>query len=174
MCAALNLRSMALPGFALRGAVWDMSLLALVAGICAVAAGLWSTGRGHSWLLSLHGLALGLFGFIGVSPLVKGPLSFRPISLLFLVMAGSIAVFAWRAALRGVSVAFIAFALSFVAVGFGGIRLEPRSAYWIWMGSWFALCAIFMLYVALRARREGVAQTGPGVRSLSNRFRFSQ
>ncbi|HEX6502436.1 MAG TPA: hypothetical protein VF011_04260, partial [Terriglobales bacterium] len=78
--------------------VWDMSMLALLAGVCAIAAGLWNFGRGNSWLLSLHGIALGAFGLIGVSPLVRGPLSFRPISLLFVLMAVSVSAFAWRSA----------------------------------------------------------------------------
>jgi uncharacterized membrane protein HdeD (DUF308 family) len=79
-------------------AVQDMGLLALAAGACSIAAGLWSGGRDYSWLLSLHGLALGAFGAIAVSPLVKGPLSFRPVSLLFTVMAASIGAFALETA----------------------------------------------------------------------------
>ena len=38
----------------------------LAAGACAIAAGLWRSGSGNSWLISLHGLALGVFGLIGV------------------------------------------------------------------------------------------------------------
>ncbi len=64
MCAAMNLLmlnpegSLGLRRFALPNTVWDMSMLALVAGACAITAGLWNSGRGNSWLLSLHGLAL--------------------------------------------------------------------------------------------------------------------
>src|SRR5437867_8666333 len=96
MCAAMNLLMVNLDGslslrrFGLPNAVWDMSMLALVAGACAISAGLWISGRRYSWLLSLHGLALSAFGLIGVSPLVRGPLSFRPISLLFMLMAVSV------------------------------------------------------------------------------------
>ena len=70
MHAAMNLLmlnpdgSVTLRRFALPGAVWDMGILALAAGACAIAAGLWSFGRENSWLLSLHGLALGAFGLI--------------------------------------------------------------------------------------------------------------
>ena len=77
ICAAMNLLmlnpdgSLSLRRFALPNAVWDMSMLALVAGACAITAGLWNSGSGNSWLLSLHGLALGAFGLIGVSPLVS-------------------------------------------------------------------------------------------------------
>src|SRR5215472_8237479 len=51
--AALNI-SMLEPGgalgfrrFALPGAVWDMGMLAVAAGVCAMAAGLWSSGRDY-------------------------------------------------------------------------------------------------------------------------------
>ena len=76
--------------FAGRSAVQDMGILAVAAGACAIAAGVWNSGREASWLLSLHGFALGGFGLIAVSPIVRGPLSFRPVSVLFAVMAVSI------------------------------------------------------------------------------------
>ena len=116
--------------FALPGAVWDMGMLAVAAGVCTMAAGLWSWGRDHSWLLALHGLALGTFGFMGISPLVRGPLSFRPVSLLFVLMALSVGVFALVTARRlrssALDTSFLAvagavsigFAFSFLAVGF--------------------------------------------------------
>ena len=180
ICAAMNFLmlnpdgSLSLRRFALPNAVWNMSMLALVAGACAITAGVWNSGRGNSWLLSLHGLALGAFGLIGVSPLVRGPLSFRPISLLFVLMAVSVGAFAFGTAqtprsggldrwfLSVSGAASIGFAFSFIAVGFGWVRLRPPHSYWIWMSSYFGLCAIFMLYLALRVRSHGVSQLGPG------------
>lgn len=179
MCAAMNFLmrnpdgSLSLRRFALPNAVWDLSMLALVAGACAIAAGVSNSGRGNSWLLSLHGLALGAFGLIGVSPLVRGPLSFRAISLLFVLMAVSVGVFALRTAqalrsggpdrwfLSVSGAASIGFALSFIAVGFGWVRLGPPHSFWIWMSSYFGLCAIFMLYLAFRVRSQSVSQLGP-------------
>jgi hypothetical protein len=179
MYAAMNLlmmnpdRSLSLRRFALPDQVWDMSVLALLAGACAIAAGLWNSGRGNSWLLSLHGVALGAFGLIGVSPLVRGPLSFRPISLLFLLMAVSLGAFALRTArtpqsgvpdrwfLTVSGTVSLGFALSFIAVGFGWLRLGPPHSFWIWMGSYFGLCAIYMLYLALRAYGQRVSLSGP-------------
>jgi hypothetical protein len=179
MCAALNLlmvnpdSSVGLRRFALPGTVREMSLLALAAGVCAAAAGAWNFGRGKSWLLSLYGAALGVFGLIGISPLVRGPLSFRPVSLLFVAMAVSIGSFSLDAArgmgsgapgrwFAGISGAVsIGFALSFLAVGFGRVRLAPDS-YWIWMSSYFGFCAIFLLWMAGRARNEGVPHAGAG------------
>jgi hypothetical protein len=142
------------------------AMVALVAGACAIAAGAWNFRRSNAWLLSLHGLALGAFGLIGISPLVKGPLGFRPISFLFLLMATSASAFAWgsaRAPQSRVSDRWflglfgalsLGFALSFIAVGFGWVRLRPLYSYWIWMSSYFALCSVFMLYLALRVRNR--------------------
>ena len=178
MHAAMNLLmlppdgSLSLRRYALPDGVWDMGMLALAAGACAIAAGLWNFGRDNSWLLSLHGLALGAFGLIGVSPLVRGPLSFRPVSLLFVVMAVSIGAFAFGSAqtqrsgarerwfLRVAGAASIGFAFSFFAVGFAWVRLGPPHSFWIWMSSYFGFCAIFMLWLALRVHSQGLSQSG--------------
>jgi hypothetical protein len=180
MQAAMNLLmmnpdgSLSLRRFGLPNAVWDMGILALAAGACAIAAGVWSSGRNNSWLLSVHGLALGAFGLIGLSPLVRGPLSFRPVSLLFVVMAAGIGAFAlgttrtlrsgaserWFLNLAGT--ASIGFAFSFVAVGFGWVRLGPPYFFWIWMSSYFGFCAIFMLWMALRVHSQDLFQSAQG------------
>jgi len=153
--AAINLLflnpSVGLRTFAAPDAVWDMGMLALVAGACAVAAGVWSTGKNGTWLLALHGLALAAFGAIAVSPLVKGPLSFRPISLVFLVTAASLAAFAWNLGRRPIAWMAFAFAVSFPVVGFL-VRLAPPWAFFVWMSSYLAFCAVFLLWLAFRAR----------------------
>lgn len=150
-------------------AVWDMGLLALAAGAFAITAGLWSVGKDHSWLLSLHGLALGAFGLIVVSPFVKGPLSFRPVSLLFTVMTASIGAFALETArsqrrgsrgrwfLDAAGAASIGFAFSFIGVGFF-FRLEPQ-IFFIWMSSYFGFCAVFMLWLAFWLHSRAIGQS---------------
>lgn len=176
--AAINLLmsnwngSLILRRFTAPDVVWAMGWLALAAGACAIAAGIWNSGRGFSWLLVLHGLPLAGFGLIAVSPLVRGPLSFRPVSLLFLLMALSIGIFALELALTPgsgaragwflnlIGAVFLAFGISFVAVGAGWIVLRPPQAYWIWMGSYLGLCAIFMLWLALRVHGYGLRQSG--------------
>ena len=174
MHATINLLmmnpSLILPRFEPATAVWDMGILALTAGACATAAGVWSVGKDHSWLLSLHGLALGAFGAIAVSPLVKGPLGFRPVSLLFTVMAASIGAFALATAqtqrrgrrgrwfLIAAGAASISFAFSFIAVGFF-FRLEPPQIFFIWMSSYFVFCAVFMLWLAFRVHSRAIGQT---------------
>jgi uncharacterized membrane protein HdeD (DUF308 family) len=151
-------------------AVQDMGLLALAAGAFAIAAGLWSAGKDHSWLLSLHGLALGAFGLIIVSPLVKGgSLSFRPVSLLFAAMTASIGAFALEAArtqrrgsrgrwfLVAAGAVSISFAFSFIGVGFF-FRLEPQ-IFFIWMSSCFVFCAAFMLWLAFCLHSRAIGQS---------------
>jgi hypothetical protein len=176
MHATMNLLmlnpSVTLRRFGPPAAVWDMGMLALAAGACAVAAGLWVGGKDNSWLLSLHGLALGAFGTIAVSPLVRGPLSFRPVSLLFLAMAASLAAFALGTArseargtaerrfLKAAGATLIGFAFSFIAVGFRLVRLEPPQAFFVWMSSYFALCALFFLWLAVRTAGEAWAAPG--------------
>ena len=173
MYATINLLmmnpSLILRRFASATAVWDMGITALTAGACVIAAGLWSVGKDHSWLLSLHGLALGAFGLIAVSPLVKGPLSFRPVSLLFTVMAASMGAFALETArtqrrgsrgrwfLVAAGAASISFAFSFIGVGFF-FRLEPQ-IFFIWMSSYFVFCAVFMLWLAFRLHSRAIGQS---------------
>jgi hypothetical protein len=180
MHAAMNLLTLNPSGalglrrFALPGAVWDMGILALAAGICTIVAGLWSAGKDRSWLLSLHGLAMGAFGTVIFSPLVKGSLSFRPISVLFMVMAASLGAFALEAAKtqgrsssrsKGwfpltVGAASIGFAVSFIVVGGFLIRLEPPQTFFIWMSSYLSLCAMFMVWLAFRVHSLGIRQSG--------------
>ncbi len=177
MHASINLLMMKLPlTYRIFGsnlsAVSDMGLLALAAGACTIAAGIWSGGKDHSWLLSLNGLAMATFGTIIVSPLVKGPLSFRPISLLFTVMAASLGAFALETAktqrrtsqgrrfLLAVGAALIGFAVSFIVVGGFRIRLEPQQTFFIWMSSYFGFCALFMLWLAFRVHSRGLSVSG--------------
>jgi hypothetical protein len=98
-------------------------------------------------------------------------LGFRPVSLLFTAMAACLGAFALKTAraqprITGerwfpivAGAAFIAFAFSFILVGFlGVIRLEPQ-IFWSWMSSYFVLCTMFMLWLAFRARSRSVKQS---------------
>ena len=168
MYAAMNLLmfdpegSLALRRWISPGALRNMSEIALAAGVCTIAAGIWSSGKGRSWLLALNGLALGAFGLVGLSPIPRGrPISFLPFALLFVVMAASIGVFALatartlrrhvadRRCLSVAGTAAMGFALGFLVLGFRWIRLEPTE-FVFWMSSWFAFSALSMMVVALR------------------------
>jgi hypothetical protein len=147
--------------FAGMDAVTEMSVVAFAAGILAIAAGIRGSRKGKPWLLALNGLALSAFALIVVL-WSRRPLSFRPISLLFVAMALSIGIPALTTALKlrrhvadewllgAAGVASVAFAVSFFAVGFHWIRLEPPHEYFVWMSSYFGFTAICMLGLAVR------------------------
>jgi len=135
--------------------------LALAAGVCTIAAAIWRSGKGKSWLLALNGLALSAFGLLCNLWNLRARHSFLPVALLFVLMAMSIGVFALATALtlrRHVpdrwflgagGAASIGFGLAFFAMGFRWIRLEPLE-YLLWMSSYFGFSAICMLGLGLR------------------------
>jgi uncharacterized membrane protein HdeD (DUF308 family) len=149
-----------------------MCRLALAAGACTIAAGIWSSRKGRSWLLVLNGLAFSAYGLL---PIVwTGPLSFRLFALLLVVMAMSIGILEltiartlrrhvpdkWFLGLAGA--ASVGFALAFLALGFRWIKLEP-GLHWrgfLWLGSYFGFSAICMLGMALRLHILGPSQSG--------------
>ena len=147
--------------FAGPNAVREMGMVAMAAGVLAIAAGIWGSKKGKPWLLALNGLALSAFALI-TTFWYRRPLSFRPISLLFVAMALSVGILALATAPRlrrhvagewllgTAGAASVAFAVSFFAVGFRWIRLEPPYAYFVWMSSYFGFTAICMLGVAVR------------------------
>jgi len=153
--------SLTLRRFLGEGTVRYMGELALAAGVCTIAAGVWNSRKGKSWLLALNGLALSAFGLVCTFWIPRSRVSFLPFALLFVVMAMSIGIFALataRALRRHVpdkwflgvaGVASIGFALSFFAVGFRWIRLGPVE-YLVWMSSYFGFSAICMLGLGLR------------------------
>ena len=145
------------------GTVVHMGELALAAGVCMIAGGIWSSGKSKSWLLAVNGLALSLYGMVSISPLPRHrSISFLPFALLFVVMAISFAVFAlataqtlrrhlpdqWFLGLAGAG--SIGFAAGFLVLGFGWIRLGQPPAFEIWMSSYFAFSAICMIGLAVR------------------------
>ena len=149
-----------------------MCRLAVAAGACTIAAGIWRSRRGRSWLLVLNGLALSAYGLI---PLIfwTRPLRFRLFALLLVVMAMSIGILElatartlrrqvadkWFLGLAGA--ASVGFALAFLSLGFRWIKLEPGShSSFLWIASYFGFSAICMLGLALRLHSHGFSQSG--------------
>src|SRR5450756_509389 len=83
--------SLTLRKYALKSTVVFLGKLALAAGACTITAGMWRSATGKSWLLVLNGLALSALGLIFTFR--TGPLAFRTIALLLVVMAMSIGIF---------------------------------------------------------------------------------
>jgi uncharacterized membrane protein HdeD (DUF308 family) len=166
--------SLTLRTYALKSTVVLLGKLALAAGACTIAAGLWRSTLGKSWFLVLNGLALGALGLI-FNGIFGFRISLRTIALLMVVMAMSIGIFElviaralrrqrhvadeWLLGLAGA--ASVGFALAFLAFGFHWIELEPRShADFLWFGSYFGFNAICMLGLALRLHRLGLSPSG--------------
>jgi uncharacterized membrane protein HdeD (DUF308 family) len=78
-----------------------LNRLALAAGACTIAASIWRSAKGKSWLLVLNGLALSAHGLMAL--FWRGPLSFRFFALLVVVMAMTFGILALAIArtLRG-------------------------------------------------------------------------
>lgn len=146
------------------GTVVFLGELALAAGACTIAAGIWRSAKGKSWLLVLNGLSLFALGVI-YNWLTHYRISFRTIALLIILMAMSIGVLELITArtlrrqrqvtdgwfLGFAAVASVGFALTFFALGFRWIRIEPGSHLdLLWLGCYFGFSAICMLGLGLR------------------------
>jgi uncharacterized membrane protein HdeD (DUF308 family) len=152
--------------FYTRDAITQLGLLALAAGVCTIAAALWSGRKGSSWLLVLNGLACGMFGLM-VALGATRHLTFRTIAILVIVMATSVGMyeFATARASRGrvaeewllgaAGVVSVGFAAAFLAFVLRWMTLDPTSPAqsFYWLGSYFAFSAICMVGLALRALR---------------------
>ena len=156
------------------GTVVFLGKLALAAGACTIAAGIWRSTKGKCWLLVLNGLALSALGLIFMLSGYRG-ISFRTVALLIVVMAMSIGILELATArtlrrqrhvadawfLGSAGVASVGFALAFFALGFRWIKLEPGShSDFLWLGSYFGFSAICMLGLALRLHSLPDARAG--------------
>ena len=156
-----------------KGTVVFLGKLILAAGACTIAAGIWRSTKGKCWLLVMNGLALSALGLIHF--FVSFRISFRTVALLIILMAMSIGILllvtartlrrqrhvadGWFLGLAGV--ASVGFALAFLALGFGWIKIEPGShSDLLWLGSYFGFSAICMLGLALRLHSQGLSQSG--------------
>jgi len=148
--------------------------LAMAAGACTIAAGIFRSTRGKCWLLVLNGFALGALGLIQYA-LVRFRISFLVIALLVALMAMSIGILelvlartlrrqhhvadGWFLGVAGETSG--GFASAFLALGFGWIKMEPGThSDLLWLGSYFGFSAICMLGLALRLRSQGLSQSG--------------
>jgi hypothetical protein len=150
--------------------------LSLAAGVCSIAAGIWKSRNGISWLVVLNGLALSAYGLIPL--LFTGPLGFRLFGLLIVAMAMSFGFLALAVArttrhqhrgtdkwLGGVAgAASLGFAVAFLALATGKVQLERRPFHpslFLWLCLFFGFSAISILGMALRMRSLGPSESGP-------------
>ncbi|HEY1183069.1 MAG TPA: DUF308 domain-containing protein [Bryobacteraceae bacterium] len=150
----------------------QMGMLALAAGVCTIAAGIWSSGKGRAWLLVLNGLALSALGLI-FSFRANRPIAFRTIALLVAVMAIGIGIYELTTAralrphgtakwlLGAAGAVSVGFALVFLALAFRQMNVErsPLTDF-LWFGSYYGFSAICKLGLALRVHSLGLSQSG--------------
>jgi uncharacterized membrane protein HdeD (DUF308 family) len=151
------------------GTIVLLGKLALAAGACTIAAGIWRSAKGKCWLLVLNGLALSALGLICYK-LARYRISFLTVALLIILMAISIGILqlvtartlrrqrhvadAWFLGLAALT--SVGFALAFLALGFRWINIEPGShPDLLWLGFYFGFSAICMLGLALRLHSLG-------------------
>jgi uncharacterized membrane protein HdeD (DUF308 family) len=143
--------------------------LTLAAGACTIAAALWNSRKGRSWFLLLNGVACSALG--AILAFWTGPLAFRTVGLLIVVMAMSIGIYELATArnvrrladewlIGAAGVASVGFAVAFLAFVFRWIKLQPGSPAQSlhWLGSYFAFSAICMLMLTVRLHRPGIPQ----------------
>src|SRR5260370_3237653 len=119
-----------------RNAITQLGVFALAAGICTIAASVWSSRKDNSWLLVLNGLACTSLGIL-VTLGATRPITFRTIALVIVIMAMSIGLYELATArtLRGqlidewllgvAGVVSVAFALVFLGFVLRWIKLDP-------------------------------------------------
>lgn len=147
------------------GTIALLGRLTLAAGVCTMVAGIWSSRNRKAWLLVLNGIACGTLGAILV--FWRGPLAFRTVALLIVVMAISIGTyelitarslrsFADEWLIGATGVASVGFAVAFLAFVFRWMKLEPRSPAQSlnWLGSYFAFSALCMLVLTMHLHRR--------------------
>jgi uncharacterized membrane protein HdeD (DUF308 family) len=159
-----------------KDAIASLNWLALAAGACTIAAGLWRSSKGKSWLLVLNGVAFSAYGLIPLFFWAQ-PLGFLLFARLLVVMAMSIGILVlvtaralrrqrliadeWSFGLAGA--ASVGFAVGFLALIFGWIQLERRAFHpsvFLWLAAYFGFSALCMLWLAPRLRSLGAAPSG--------------
>jgi uncharacterized membrane protein HdeD (DUF308 family) len=142
--------------FATKGMVAFLGILALTAGACTIAAGVWRFTEGKWWVLVLDGIGISA---AGLTIMVSDNITFRTVTYLLIALALAIGVVElaaarmlrrhlpdeWFLGLGGL--ASIAFGVAFLVT-----RPEQPASILIWLGAYSGFSAICILGLALRLR----------------------
>ena len=155
--------------YAVQNTLVFLGRVALATGVCGIIAGVWRSATGKCWPLVFNGLAFVALGVIFSG--VFGPrISLSTVALLVIAMALGVGLLefavartsrrhrrlvdGWLAGLAGTI--SVGFAVWFLALVFGLIRLEPGShSDFAWFGSYFGFTAISMFVLAVRLHGLG-------------------
>jgi uncharacterized membrane protein HdeD (DUF308 family) len=148
--------SLTLREFAQKGMVVFLGMLALAAGGCTVAAGIWSSTRNKGWLLVLDGLAVSTAGLILI---LSDRITFNMTMDLLVALAlviGLVEVVTARTLSRHIRdewfLGLAGVASIGIAVAFLWVQPEEAGQVFLWLGVYSAFSAICMLGFALRLR----------------------
>jgi len=146
--------SLTLREFAQKGMVVFLGILALAAGACTIAAGIWNSNK--SWLLVLDGLAVSTAGFILILS-NRITLSMTTDVLVALaIVIGVVEVVTARTLRRHVRdewfLGLAGVASIGIAVAFLWVQPEEAGQVFLWLGVYSGFSAICMLGLALRLR----------------------
>ena len=156
------------------GTVVFVGKLAMAAGACTIAAGIWRSGNGKNWALALNGLALAALGFIQYG-LTRFRVSILAFAVLIIVMAVGIGAVelgvarafrrqhhpadGWFFGLAGIVSA--GFVLPSLALGLRWIPIERGSHLdLLWLGSYFGFAAICTMALAVRLHWQDLSLPG--------------
>jgi uncharacterized membrane protein HdeD (DUF308 family) len=162
-----------------KSSIEQLGLVAVAAGVCSVATGIWNAREANSWLLVLNGLACSALGTL-VALGASRPITFRSIAIAIVVMAVSIGLYELLVArtfhgnrfdewlLTAAGVVSIGFAGVFPGFVFGWIRLDPSPSAqtFHWLGAYSGFSSICMLVLALGYFRPRPAMPGAGSDAL--------
>lgn len=143
--------------FAMKGMVVFLGMLALIAGACTVAAGIWRASEGKWWLLMLDGIFVSSAGLLLI---LANRFSFWTVTQAVVVLAAATGILElatarslrrhvpdeWFLALAGV--VSLGFSLVFLL-----LKIEDAGRMFMWLGSYSGFGALCMLALALRLRR---------------------
>lgn len=138
-----------------RTTILSLGKLVIAAGICTVAAGMWRTTKGRGWWLALNGFGLCSLGAIEwIVAHWSLRMSFRPFTALFVLIAVTLGVFAFRESAKMAGAISMIFALVFLVLTLGAINLRQHAPEFlnICMSAYFAFSAIFLLTFTWRAQ----------------------
>jgi uncharacterized membrane protein HdeD (DUF308 family) len=142
--------------FATKGMTVFLGLLALSAGVCTIAAGVWSFREGKAWLVAVDGLCVGAAGVVLVwsNRIVFSAVAFALVALA--IMIGIVELGVARLLRHHVSDEwFLVYAGSAsLAFGFAFLLIRPGGAgsILIWLGLYSGFSSVCMLGLALRLR----------------------
>ena len=142
--------------------------LALAAGVCVIAAGIWKPASDRSWFLALEGLTCSALGLL--ITFWRGSIAFRTIAALIVVMAVSLGIHELQTTLSAhlsgprkwfsaaASIISFGFALAFLGFFLRLIPLAPSPSVqtFLWIGSYFGFSALCMLGMTLHSRAPGL------------------